>query len=341
MIMSFKQYINESVVDQYLAVRDQTDKAMKVVDDYQKTKKGGILHKLLPRFFRPAVQSSMPGQGVNASREAKTPKIVSFPRGEFGGLYKHRSRSSQSTISKTPYSTSSTIAHELAHSYQHEAQDTKGNIPNPPYAVEKQSKKQKLKQKLQTIKNSIIRGTVGAVTAGGAQAAMGGGFGYTATGAALGAGLGVAGSLVKDKSRKGELTKTSEYWNDNKEVNSRLIGHAVEWLGGRISNDNSGRRIGGYNNHIANYLKTSPEISSTDIISNMRKHAVFRFRYIESNEGAGEVNNIITPKNMKKGMHGFRRILQHHEEQLPADIHTPEGREAFIITHGSREGDEQ
>ena len=48
---------------------------------------------------------------------------------------------------------------------------------------------------------------------------------------------------------------------------------------------------------------------------------------------AGE--GLVTPENVKKGTNVFGRILQHHEEQLPSDLHTPEGREAFIRTHSS------
>lgn len=45
-----------------------------------------------------------------------------------------------------------------------------------------------------------------------------------------------------------------------------------------------------------------------------------------------------TPRSLRMGERQFRRILQHHEAQLPTDIHTPQGRDAFIRAHGSREG---
>ena len=343
--MSFKSYINESIVDQYKAVRDQTDKAMKVVDDYQKTKKGGILHKLLPRFFRPAIKTSMPGQGVNASTEAKPPKIVSFPSFlGMGGSHDPVTGSATSVIDSPPASaTHDAVAHELAHSYQTNAQlkNTKVNrlsrvlrmtgkmlTRRDPYA-----KSQTRKEKIKSIGDNVNKAVVGGMIGGMSMIPH---AGHMISGAALGA----TSAVVLPKAlSKLNVTKTPEYWNSNIEVNSRLIGQAVTQLGGRLSDDNSGRRIGGYNNLLADHLRQHPETSSSDMISLNRRVNTRMFIY--SDNDSFRVNRLATQKTLKKGMHQFRRILQHHEEQLPADIHTPEGREAFIRTHGSREGDEQ
>ena len=340
--MSFKSYINyinESVVDQYLAVRDQTDNAMKVVDDYQKTKKGGILHKLLPRFFSPAVKTSMPGQGVNASREAKPSKIVSFPSFlGMGGSHDPVTGSATSIIQPTNGDTQDTVGHELAHGYQTNAElkNTKVNrlsrvlrmtgkmlTRRDPYA-----KSQTRKEKIKSIGDNVNKAVVGGMMGGIASMPH---AHHMIAGAAVGS---LAGVAVPMAMRARNKTLTPEYWNSNIEVNSRLIGHAVRHLGGKLSDDNSGRRIGGYNNYLANDLRARPEISSSDMIPAHRGGHIRVFRLNAKNDRN-------TQKTLKKGMHQFHRILQHHEEQLPADIHTPEGREAFIRTHGSREGDEQ
>ena len=345
---SFREYLrlNESVVDQYLAVRDETDKSIKVVDEYHKTKKSGFLDTVLPGFFKPALQSSMPGQGVNSSQKAITPKIASISnlRSGIGGEYNPVTGIANSIVADPTQrdDTQYVIAHELAHSYQHNAQYRNRKVNKLPSRM-LGDRKTPTPTPLQNLisefgtKKSIIGGSIGAVA--GAAAAASGAFdvgGVTPFGGIVGVGLGAAygalGTIIGANIKTPPFDKnSSQYWNSDIEVNARAIGNSIKLLGGHApDNSNPWRRMGSYNNRLANSLRDHPDYSSSDLISGARRTHLFRYSITNM---AGE--GLVTPENVKKGTNVFGRILQHHEEQLPSDLHTPEGREAFIRAHGS------
>ena len=357
---SFKEYLrlNESVVDQYLAVRDETDKSMKVVDKYHKTKKGGFLDTVLPHFFKPVVKSSMPGQGVNSSQKATTPKIGSTLR--FGSLDNNRGHYDPTTGIANTLLTDRTqrdaihylIAHELAHSYQHNAQyrNIKVNkLPSrmlgdrktavPPLISEFGTKKAIIGGSIGATVGGTIGAVAGAIYAASAADAAGVEFdsgGANPIGRIVGAGLGAAhgalGTIIGARIKTPNYSSPSQYWNSDTEVNSRAIGNAVRLLGGHAPDDSNFplRRRDSYNHQLANSLIEHPYDSSSDLISRERMIHLFRYSKMDW-DGEG----LVTPENVEKGKNIFGRILQHHEEQLPSDIHTPEGRQAFIRTHST------
>jgi len=146
-----------------------------------------------------------------------------------------------------------------------------------------------------------------------------------------------------------EGQNTHQYMNTDIEVGARVIGHAAEYLD--IRSDPTRPDTSAHMRELANHLVISRgndnapyrkamrfDIPTTkklvqSAIENVRAASLARFK---ESEEAWHASANIQPRTLKKGMHQYGRLVQYHEEQLPTDIHTPEGRDAFIRTHGAR-----
>lgn len=126
-----------------------------------------------------------------------------------------------------------------------------------------------------------------------------------------------------------------QYHNTDNEIGARVIGHAAEHMDMRSADKPRTTR---HMRNLANHLvDTKGDFSDTkkhvqSAIEDVRRFHLAKFRKTED-------KSIAQPRTLKKAMHQYGSLIQHHEEELPADIHTPEGRDAFIRAHGSREGD--
>jgi len=148
-----------------------------------------------------------------------------------------------------------------------------------------------------------------------------------------------------------------QYMNTDIEVGARAIGHAAEHLDIRADStrpDTSGHMAALANElakHHTNHFFTkdgsrnraSSDPRNTDIpsqrqavqsaIEKLRETSLADFRTSEEDWHA---TADMQSRSLEKGLKQYGRLIQYHEEQLPEDIHTPEGRDAFIRTHGAR-----
>ena len=326
---SFKHFLNESIVDQFLAVKEQALKAKAVVDQHN------AKPSIVSRFLTPVIRVGMPGQGLNADRKISNPSIKhTITRDKaFVGRYSPPRRTSSSYVRKadtnrTPmsdYGMKSTLGHELAHSYQHEAQ----------------------------LKNTKIKpriswpGKIGLASLGAAAAAQF--VPMHSTGMAIGKGIIMGGILgagiipprtVDMKSSKPKYKKMSgstklsrsdkrkqkyndrltaskfrpdnathglnasgaEYYDEDIEANARVIGHAVA-------------NLHDYHHQMARHIALNWNHEPGKMISDFRNTHMKAF---EDSEKDLPVSKSVRA-HMKKQ---FGRILQYHEDQLPKDLHT-------------------
>ena len=322
---SFKHFLNESIVDQFLAVKEQALKAKAVVD--QHNAKPSIVSRLTN--LKPSVNAKMPGRGVNANIKSPNPKMSyvagalmsSIPK--LQGYYNEIFKMSSSKINKSgtaDNNTTNTIAHELAHSYQHETQN---------------------KNTKQIISNRAKK-TIGALTGAAVSAAyLGHPIAHDIPSAAMSAAAigawGLVGSMAspfsgtlkystprskkmsgnivqrigkriglmklnrRDRNKKKFNETRHPYWNSDLEANARVIGHAVEHL-----HD--------YHHQMARHLALNWNNEPGKMISDFRNKHMKAF---EDSEKDRPVSKSVRA-HMKKQ---FGRILQHHEDQLPKDLH--------------------
>lgn len=323
---SFKHFLNESIVDQFLAVKEQALKAKAVVD--QHNAKPSIVSRLTN--LKPSITVKMPGQGVNANMKSPNPRMsyvasaAMAPIPKIAGAYNEIFKMSSSKINRSgpaDNDTINTIAHELAHSYQHETQNknTKQRISN------------RAKKTIGTLAAAAVSAAhIGGIhthdiTSAAMSAATIGAWGLIGSLAAPFTGLvktskprskKMSGNIVqrigkriglmklnrRDRNKKKFNETRHPYWNSDVEANARVIGHAVEHL-----HD--------YHHQMARHLALDWNHEPGKMISDFRNKHMKAF---EDSEKDRPVSKSVRA-HMKKQ---FGRILQHHENQLPKDLHT-------------------
>jgi len=143
------------------------------------------------------------------------------------------------------------------------------------------------------------------------------------------------------------------YMNRDIEIGARVMGHAAIHLD--HPPDPNRPNTTAHMQDLAKQLQRSKYNGGSDpvqskqsvqaAIKRVREISASRWRKAEANHFPPILPSTEkptpTPRSLRMGERQFRRILQHHEAQLPTDIHTPEGRDAFIRAHGSRKNNEQ
>lgn len=141
------------------------------------------------------------------------------------------------------------------------------------------------------------------------------------------------------------------YMNRDIEIGARVIGHAARYLD--HPPDPARPNTTAHMHDLARQLQRGRYNGGNDpvqskqgvhaAIKRVREISASRWRKAEANHFPPILPSTDkptpTPRSLRMGERQFRRILQHHEAQLPTDIHTPQGRDAFIRAHGSVKGD--
>jgi predicted SprT family Zn-dependent metalloprotease len=377
-MLTFKQYLSkigrletsaieldESIVDQYLTIRQKTLDAMPLVTEFQ-NKKRGVLSRVGSLFTEPVIRASMPGQGVNANNKGISPKVINAlkftPHSKLGGVYYPTSKYSDTKLSYRNDSLDhkevmGVLAHELAHSYQHQAR-LKNRSP--------------ISAKISKILNPTTGAIAGAMSTiplsisdpfvqrhpifGGVMAGVGGALGFSTgllpsitdqftspktrtprpkkmSGNILqraGKQLGLVKLSRSDRKKKkynAILAKPIElrqaklnYWENADEINSRVIGHAVQHLHNyhyELARDM-------HDNMKSNAKTPNVQNPVSNVIEETRKRHIQNFQIISAPLGKSEA---------KHATKQFERIIRHHESELPTDIHTPTGQRAYVEKH--------
>ncbi len=128
-----------------------------------------------------------------------------------------------------------------------------------------------------------------------------------------------------------------QYHNTDNEIGARVIGHAAEYMDVRSADKpTTTAHMRDLAMHLVNtrgnFSDTKKHVQSA--IEGVRRVHLAIFRKSED-------KRIAQPRTLKKAMHQYGRLIQHHEEELPTNIHTPQGRDAFIRAHGSIKDNEQ
>ena len=321
--MSFKSYINyitESIVDQYKAVRAAA-------------RPGDILMRQTHGTDWPqsmALHSYIDGR--------QPPTITSAPHDRNTlGVYQPGRQTAYTAVNPIIYPPSweqkvNTNSHELAHAFQHAAQFRDNAIPSPDAAMK--SSEPQFHQVDQSARTGISRSDKRKAKRNAEMRATGDSH------------SGPGSEAIKYMNKH-------QYMNSDIEVNARAIGHAAENLDIRSDLDKPDtsahmRALAielarHHTDHFYTRDRPSSDPRSTDksstrkavqsAIEKLRETSIARFR---KNEESFHASAIMQPRSLKKGLKQYSRLIQHHEEELPADIHTPEGRDAFIRTHGAR-----
>ena len=122
------------------------------------------------------------------------------------------------------------------------------------------------------------------------------------------------------------------YINSDIEVNARIIGHARKNLDFRLPDQPDTTQ---HMREVAYSLRRAPmnTAGTKSAILDVRKKSYESFKLSELERS--DVGYPVSVQSLKKGMRQYTRLIQHHESELPSDIDTPEGRQAFIRAHGS------
>ena len=316
--MSFKSYINyitESIVDQYKQVRA----AARAGDELMRQTHG----QAWPQSM--ALHSYIDGR--------QSPTISSPPhdRNTIGVYQPSRQTAYTGVNPLNPQSWEqkvNTNSHELAHAAQHAAQFRDNAIPSPDASM--RSSEPQFHKVDQSERTNISRSDRRKAKRNAEMRATGQSH------------WGAGSEAIKIRNKH-------QYMNTDIEVGARAIGHAAQHLDIRsdpTKPDTSAhmRELAielarHHTDHFYTRDRPSSDPRSTDksstrkavqsAIEKLRETSIARFR--KSEEGA-----IMQPRSLKKGLKQYSHLIRHHEEELPADIHTPEGRDAFIRTHGAR-----
>lgn len=324
MIMSFKSFINyitESIVDQYKAVRA----AARAGDELMRKTHGTAWPQ------SSSLQSYIDGR--------QPPTISAEDRYNAPGYYYSYDQSANTKVNDIRNFSwerkVNTNSHELAHAAQHAAQFRDNAISSPDADMKRSQPKfwmdqtRDMKNWTRSDRRKFKRN----------QKMWKTGLSH----------LGPKGVP--------EGQNTHQYMNTDIEVGARAIGHAAEHLDIRSdpTRPDTSAHMAALANELAKHHtnhfftkdgsrnRASSDPRNTDIpsqrqavqsaIENLRRSSLARFRKSEEDWHASAD---MQPRTLKKGMHIYGRLIQHHEEELPTDIHTPEGRDAFIRTHGTR-----
>ena len=129
---------------------------------------------------------------------------------------------------------------------------------------------------------------------------------------------------------KSETPFNSQYINSDGEVNSRIIGHAGEHLDFRpnLSNQDITRHMMSVADELQHHPTTKEGVRSA--IETVRNQSLDAFKNSE------ELDKRSSKDSLKKSTRQYTRLIQHHESELPSDLHTEEGRSRFIASASPR-----
>ncbi len=327
---SFTEYFNESFADQYKAVRaaarpgDELLRTNKPSDEWSKNELGW---------------SEWRGPSTLQSRiNGKTPAAILPHEMNQDGLYDPRTRIAHTAIEndiprKDQVNNNS---HELAHAAQHAAQRRdrrSGKIRNRPLDHFMSSEPRFPTVTFPIGTTDTVKPTR-SVKRKRKTFRMMQKYGWT------------GGGSTTEEPRY-------HYMNRDIEIGARVMGHAAIHLD--HPPDPTKPNTTAHMHDLARELKRGRYNGGNDpvqsrqsvqaAIKRVREISASRWRKAEANHFPPILPSTEkptpTPRSLRMGERQFRRILQHHEAQLPTDIHTPEGRDAFIRAHGSRKNNEQ
>ena len=120
-----------------------------------------------------------------------------------------------------------------------------------------------------------------------------------------------------------------QYINKDGEVNSRIIGHAGEHLDFRpnLSNQDITRHMMSVADELQRHPTTKEGVRSA--IETVRNQSLDAFKNSELDKRSSK-------DSLKKSTRQYTRLIQHHESELPSDLHTEEGRSRFIASASPR-----
>ena len=311
--------LNESIVDQYKRVRAAAipgDELMRSVEGTAWPSRTSLFSKIDSEYWKNYINSNG-GLGMQRFPVIWNHAKIGKPENPIDswaiGNYESEPQRAITDISNGQYlgDKIQTNSHELAHAYQHERQmrkiDANGNTTRSGFWANNMLERMpRLANRGPTIKptRSDRRKTKRneKISVGGLMS--------------------------------GSNNTRAQYYNSDIEINARVIGHAAANLDRRLDPDKPDTTA--HMEELADHLFRSQrsDIPNTrrhvqTAIENVRAENLARFKKQE------EQWQGIEPKSVKKAMHQYGRLIQYHEEQLPEDIYTPEGRDSFIRTHGT------
>lgn len=120
-----------------------------------------------------------------------------------------------------------------------------------------------------------------------------------------------------------------QYINSDVEVNARIIGHAGEHLDFRpnLSNQDITRHMMSVADELQRHPTTKEGVRSA--IETVRNQSLDAFEN-------SELHRRSSKDSLKKSTRQYTRLIQHHESELPSDLHTEEGRSRFIASASPR-----
>ena len=314
---SFTEYLYESIVDQYKAVR-----AMARPGD-----------ELMRQTHRQAWPQSM---ALHSYHDGRQPPTISPQDTDTLGVYEPSTQTAITGVNSiNPQSWErkvNTNSHELAHAAQHAAQFRDNAIPSPDAGILRSHPQF---HRVDQIERTNISRSDRRKAKRNAKMLATGQSHYGPSSASI------------------RGMNNHQYINSDIEVGARAIGHAAEHLDIRsdpAKPDTSAHMRAlaielarHHTDHFYTRDRPSSDPRSTDksstrksvrsAIEKIRETSIARFR---RSEEAWHASAIMQPRSLKKGLKQYSHLIRHHEEELPADIHTPEGRYAFIRTHGAR-----
>jgi hypothetical protein len=323
---SFKEYLrlNESIVDEYKEVRKQA-----------------ILGDQLVYKFK-STTNQVPSSLISYIPPVRPPEIIPNTRlSHDGSLPTHYSSDYRQAI--TDLKDANFVdnnSHELAHAYQHQAQITDntrrfqlspseliisaGMSPfdndNPLWKLSQKIKQMRSRQPRLTGKDRQDRPSWASFTRNSAETRSDRRKNKRDQ------------DLKKGGFDRGRPQYKIPYINSDVEVNARIIGHAALNLDFRRPDQPDTTQ---HMREVAYALRRAPmnTAGTKSAILDVRKKSYESFKLSELDRA--DVGYPVSVQSLKKGMRQYTRLIQHHESELPSDLHTPEGREAFIRTHSS------
>lgn len=313
---SFKEYLrlNESIVDQYKEVRKQA-----------------ILGDQLVHTFN-STSNRVPSSLISYISPDRPPEIIPNTRVSRGslpaGVAHYEPKFRQAITDLTDLDPITTNSHELTHAYQHQAQirdNTRRFQLSPSEQIlsvdmspfDHDNPSWKLNQKIKQMKSREPRLTNNNSTKTRSDRRKNK----------------RDQDLKQGGSDRGRDQYKIPYINSDIEVNARVIGHAAGNLDFRWPDQPDTTQ---HMREVAYSLRRAPmnTAGTKSAILDVRKKSHESFRLSEL--ARSDMGYPVSLQSLKKGMRQYTRLIQHHESELPSDIDTPEGRQAFIRTHGSR-----
>ena len=322
---SFKEYLrlNESIVDQYIEVRKQA-----------------ILGDQLVHKFK-STSNQVPSSLISYIPPVRPPEIIPNTRtgishdGEITTHYSSDYRRALTDLRDVDFVDNN--SHELAHAYQHQAQirdNTRRFQLSPSEQIlsvdmspfDNNNPLWKLNQKIKQMKSREPRLT-------GDDRPSWASFTRNSTETRSDRRKNKRDQDLKQGGLdRGRHQYKIPYINSDTEVNARIIGHARKNLDFRLPDQPDTTQ---HMREVAYSLRRAPmnTAGTKSAILDVRKKSYESFKLSELERS--DVGYPVSVQSLKKGMRQYTRLIQHHESELPSDIDTPEGRQAFIRAHGS------